>query len=70
MHGIEKPLEEVIRGRFLPTLLGTNDMSDIVRDLYALPTSEGGLAVDNPVTIRLRRLKSDDRGIGGVLDSV
>ena len=54
MKGVEKfmqPLEDATRTKFLPALLGiATPISEIVRELYALPAREGGLAVDNPVT--------------------
>jgi hypothetical protein len=43
------PLEKVIRGKFIPALLGGRQVSDTERDLLSLPGKFGGLAIDNPV---------------------
>ena len=43
-----EPLEEIIRHEFLPTLLGTH-VSDLQRELIALPARLGGLGIENPV---------------------
>ena len=44
-----QPLEEVIRLRFLPCLLGRDSPSDVERELLALPTRFGGLGLLNPI---------------------
>ena len=45
-----KSLEQVIRTKFLPALLGdTTPISDTERDLYALPARYSGLGIVNPV---------------------
>ena len=43
-----KPLEEVIRKRFLPSITGHNAFGDKERDLLALPTRLGGLGIADP----------------------
>ena len=43
-----KPLEEVIRHRFIPALTGRSAISDVERDLLTLPTRLGGLGIINP----------------------
>src|SRR6056300_1901508 len=49
---LQQPLEDAIRKSFIPALLGESigyAISDIQRDLFALPARLGGLAIDNPV---------------------
>ena len=51
-NGLLQPLEEAIRNHFIPALLGETSnyaISDLERDLYALPARLGGLSIDNPV---------------------
>ena len=43
-----KPLEEVIRKRFLPSITGQNAFGDNERDLMLLPTCLGGLGIVDP----------------------
>ena len=43
-----KPLEEVIRHRFIPALIGRSDISNLERELLFLPTRLGGLSIMNP----------------------
>ena len=43
-----KPLEEVIRHRFIPALIGRRAISDVERELLFLPTRLGGLSIMNP----------------------
>ena len=43
-----KPLEEVIRQKFLTSLTGQNAFNDLTRDLLALPIRLGGLGIANP----------------------
>ena len=47
---LSDPLEEVIRYKFLPAITGQSALSDVERDLLALPSHPGGLGVINPVT--------------------
>jgi len=52
LHNFLQPLEDAIRNRFIPALLGETSnyaISDLQRDLYALPARLGGLSIDNPV---------------------
>ena len=44
-------LEDVQRGKFIPALFGNfnESISDIDREIYALPPRMGGLSIDNPV---------------------
>ena len=44
-----RPLEDTIRHRFIPSLLG-REVSDTERRVLALPYRYGGLAIRNPVT--------------------
>ena len=45
-----EPLEEVIRLKFIPSLLGDKSLiSDEERDLFALPARLSGLWIANPV---------------------
>ena len=43
-----KPLEEVIRRKFLTSLTGRNAFNDVTRELLALPIRLGGLGITNP----------------------
>ncbi len=43
-----KPLEDVIRQRFLPSLTGRNAFNDGERDLMALSVRLGGLGIIDP----------------------
>ena len=44
------PLEGAIRTKLLPALLGdSTPLSDVERELFALPCKYGGLAINNPV---------------------
>ena len=45
-----QPLEDAIRTKFLPSLLG-RDLGDIERDILALPVHMGGLGIINPTTL-------------------
>ena len=42
------PLEEAIRHRFLTALTGKTALTDIERDLLALPVRLGGMGISNP----------------------
>jgi hypothetical protein len=44
-----EPLEQMIRGKFIPALLGGRLVSDAERALLSLPGKYGGFAIDNPV---------------------
>ena len=43
-----KPLEEVIRRKFLTSFTGQNAFNDVTRELLALPIRLGGLGITNP----------------------
>ena len=43
-------LEEAIRYKFLPAITGQSALSDVERELLALPSRLGGLGIINPVT--------------------
>ena len=43
-----KPLEEVIKRKFLTSLTGQNAFNDVTRELLALPIRLGGLRITNP----------------------
>ncbi|KAL5479574.1 hypothetical protein EMCRGX_G023114 [Ephydatia muelleri] len=43
-----QPLEDAIRLNFIPSVTGRDSISDIERDLFALPACLGGLALPNP----------------------
>ena len=45
-----RPLEEAIRYKCLPAITGQLALSDVERDLLALPSRLGGLGIINPVT--------------------
>ena len=45
-----RPLEEAIRYKFLPAITGQSALSDVERELLALPSRLGGLGIINPVT--------------------
>jgi hypothetical protein len=45
------PLEEVIRLKLIPLLTGRDDISDVERNLLALPCRLGGMGLVNPVAI-------------------
>ena len=51
MEGMFQELEDVQRGKFIPALFGNfnESISDIDREIYALPSRMGGLSIDNPV---------------------
>ena len=42
------PLENAIRHQLLPALTGRSGLTDLERDLLALPTRHGGLGISNP----------------------
>ena len=46
-----QPLEDSIRQHFLLALTGQNGVSDLERELLALPTCHGGLGLVNPTTM-------------------
>ena len=46
-----EPLEEDIRKKFLPALLGRNALGDQERKLLALPARHGGMGLVNPTTL-------------------
>ena len=43
-----KPLEDIIRTKFIPALLGGRMVSDEERQILSLPGKYGGLCIDNP----------------------
>ena len=44
------PLEACLKNKFIPSLLSeTGPISDIDRDIFALPARLGGLSIDNPI---------------------
>lgn len=45
-----EPLERVIREKFIPALLGGRQVSDIEREMLALPAKRGGMGLDDPTT--------------------
>ena len=46
-----QPLEDSIRQHFLPALTGQSGVSDLERELLALPARHGGLGLVNPTTM-------------------
>lgn len=42
------PVEEEIRQNLLPTITGRESPTDVIRDLFALPTRNGGLGMTDP----------------------
>ena len=51
------PLERVVRTKLLPALLGdSTPLSDVERELFALPCKYGGLAINNSVADARHRL--------------
>ena len=49
VEGAFGPLEEVLRTKFIPALFGDGELvSDLAREIYALPSRLGGLAIDDP----------------------
>jgi hypothetical protein len=44
-----KPLEDIIRNKFIPALLGGRMVSDEERQVLSLPGKYGGMCIDNPV---------------------
>ena len=46
-----KPMEKIIRYKFLPAITGQNALNDSVQDLMALPTYLGGLDIADPSRI-------------------
>ena len=47
-HRLLQPLEEVIRHQFLPAVTGRQGITDLERDLLALPARHGGLGITIP----------------------
>ena len=43
-----QPLEDAIRQLLLPAITGKSDISDLERNLIALPAHLGGLGIPNP----------------------
>ena len=48
VENLFQPLEQVIRHQFLPALTGRLALSDIERELIALPAHLGGLGIPKP----------------------
>ena len=46
-----EPLENAIRQRLIPAITGKSCISDIDREMFALPTHLGGLNIRNPMSI-------------------
>ena len=44
------PIEEALKRHFIPALAGKVDISEIPRELFALPVKFGGIAIPNPIT--------------------
>ena len=53
-----QPLEEVIRHRFIPALIGRTAISDVERELLSLPTHLGGLGIMNPSEVTISQYTS------------
>jgi hypothetical protein len=44
------PIEEALNKHFFPALAGKVDISEILRELFALPVKVAGMAIPNPIT--------------------
>ena len=53
---LPKPLEDIIRLKFIPALTGQNVLNDDERDLLALPARLGGIGIINPSSISVTTL--------------
>ena len=51
-------LEDTIRLEFIPNLTGPNHLSDVQRNLLALPARSGGLSLTNPVREAVRQFRT------------
>ena len=50
LRSVIAPLEEAIRQKFIPALFIDNSpISDLERELYALPARFGGMSIGNPI---------------------
>ena len=45
-----QPLENLLKEKFLPAILGTSSISSIERRLFCLPARKGGLGVSIPIS--------------------
>ena len=48
MDNLFQPLEDTIRHKFIPSIVG-RDVSDVERRMISLPVRCGGLGISNPV---------------------
>ena len=54
-----KPLEEAIRHKFLPALLG-REINDVERDLFSLPARFAGLGIPNPTELCSKQVENSE----------
>ena len=45
------PIENAIRQRLIPAITGKSSISDIDREIFALPTRLGGLNIQSPINV-------------------
>lgn len=64
-----QPLEDSIRTSFLPALLGY-EISDIERDVFALPARDGGLGIHNPTKRCSRQFQNSVEITKPLLDKI
>ena len=53
-----QPLEDIIRRKLIPSITGQSPPNDLVRDLLALPSRLGGIALANPIVISAAEFSS------------
>ena len=51
INNLFKPLEDIIRLKFIPSITGQPPPNDQIRDLLSLPPRLGGIAIANPTTM-------------------
>ena len=57
IQALLQPLEEAIRHQFLPAMSGRQGISNLERDLFALPARHGGLGIQIPARNAINQFK-------------
>jgi hypothetical protein len=65
-----QPLEDVIRQRFIPALLGGQQINDSMRTLMSLSGKNGGLAIENPVNVSEDKFKASSLLSNYIVESI
>ena len=65
-----KPLEDGIRLKLIPPITGNSGVSDLSRNLLALPARLGGLTIPNPSTMFSKEYEASMKVTGALVDAI